>query len=85
MSHTVRFEWELPEQLLKAVDMDERTLTEEFKRAVVLDWVRTARLSWRKGAELLGMAYREFLELMSEHKIPTSDYEEGWLEKEEED
>lgn len=82
MGQTIRFEWELPAPLLHTFEMDERKLTEEFKRAVVLDWVRTARISWRKGAELLGMAYREFLDLMSDHKVPLADYEAEWLNKE---
>jgi len=82
MGHTVRFDWELPEPLLGIVAKDETTIAEEVKRAAVLDWVRRQRISWRKGAELLEMGYRDFLALMSEHKIPTADYEAGWLEKE---
>jgi predicted HTH domain antitoxin len=35
-----------------------------------------------KGAELLGMPYRDFLLLFSEHKIPLTDYSDGWLTKE---
>jgi predicted HTH domain antitoxin len=57
-------------------------LAEEMKRAAVLDWVRLKKISWRKGAELLGMSYRDFLALMTDHKMPMFDYEEGWLEKE---
>ena len=82
MGHKVRFEWELPESLLGVVVQDEAKVAEEVKRAAVLDWVRMKKISWRKGAELLGMTYRDFLALMAEHKIPTLDYGEGWLEKE---
>lgn len=82
MGHTVRFEWELPESLFELVAKDEGGMAEEVKRAAILDWVRMKRVSWRKGAELLGMPYREFLTLMAEHRIPTMDYEERWLEKE---
>lgn len=82
MGQTVRFEWELPESLLALIVKDESRIAEEVKQAAILDWVRMKRVSWRKGAELLGMTYREFLTLMAEHRIPTMDYEERWLEKE---
>jgi predicted HTH domain antitoxin len=82
MGHNVRFEWELSESLLEVITQDKTTIAEDMKRAVVLDWVRMKRISWRKGAELLGLTYRDFLVLMADHKIPTLDYEEGWLEKE---
>lgn len=82
MGHTVHFQWDLPESLLRVVATDKATVAEEMKRAAVLDWVRMQKISWRKGAELLGMTYRDFLALMAEHKIPTLDYGEGWLEKE---
>jgi predicted HTH domain antitoxin len=82
MAHTIHFEWELPEPLLDMVLKDEGSLAEECKRAAVLDWVRMQRISWRKGAELLGTSYRDFLLLLSEHKIPLADYSEGWLGKE---
>lgn len=82
MGRTVRFEWELPDALLKLVVKDEKGVAEEVKRAAVLDWVRMKRISWRKGAELLSLTYRDFLLLMAEHKIPTLEYGEGWLEKE---
>lgn len=82
MGHTVRFEWELPEALLGVVVDDEAAVVEEVKRAAVLDWVRMKKLSGRKGAELLGMPYRDFLVLMTEHQIPSLDYPEERLDKE---
>lgn len=82
MNHKVRFEWELPESLIGIVAQDKTKVANEVKQAAVLDWVRMKKISWRKGAELLGMTYREFLVLMAEHKVPTLDDEEGWLEKE---
>jgi len=82
MRHKVQFEWELPEALLGVVVQDKAKVAEEVRQAAVLDWVRMKKISWRKGAELLGVTYRDFLALMAEHRIPTLDYEEGWLEKE---
>ena len=82
MSHTIRFEWELPEPLLAIVAKDRSAIADEVKQAAVLDWVRMHRISWRKGAELLGMPLRDFMGLMSEHKVPVAEYEAGWLEDE---
>lgn len=82
MGHKVQFEWELPESLVGAVVQDKKEIADEMKEATVLDWVRMKKISWRKAAELLGITYRAFLLLMAEHKIPTLDYEDGWLEKE---
>jgi predicted HTH domain antitoxin len=48
----------------------------------VLDGIRTHKLSLRRGAELLQMPYRAFLELMAAHRVPSIDYDAGWLDKE---
>lgn len=82
MSHKIAFEWELPESLVGVISQDKAKIADEIKQAVVLDWVRVKKVSWRRAAELLGTTYRDFLLLMAEHKIPTLDYEEGWLERE---
>jgi len=82
MSHTIQFEWELPEPLLAIVAKNQSEVAEEVKQAAVLDWVRMHRISWRKGAELLGMPLRDFMGLMSEHKVPAAEYEAGWLNDE---
>jgi predicted HTH domain antitoxin len=82
MGHKVRFEWEVSEALIEGITQAKGDIVEEVKQAAVLEWVRMKKVSWRKGAELLGMTYHEFLTLMAAHKIPTLDYEVGWLEKE---
>jgi predicted HTH domain antitoxin len=82
MSHIVQFEWELPEPLLALVAKDRSAIADEVKQAAVLDWVRMHRITWRKGAEVLGMPLRDFLRLMSEHKVPAAEYEAGWLDDE---
>jgi predicted HTH domain antitoxin len=48
----------------------------------VLDGIRTRKLSLRRGAELLQMPYRTFLELMAANRVPTADYDAGWLDQE---
>jgi predicted HTH domain antitoxin len=82
MPKKIQFEWELPDALVDAVAPDASQLAETIKQAAVLDWVRMDRLSLRRGAELLGMPYREFLALMAAHRIPSITYEEGELERE---
>jgi len=82
MPKRIQFEWELPDALVDAIAPDQTQAAEVIKQAAVLDWVRTHKLSLRRGAELLQMTYRSFLELMAVHQIPSLDYEEGWLERE---
>jgi predicted HTH domain antitoxin len=52
----------------------ERKAAEEFTQAVVLDLVRTGRISAGKGAELLHMTRHDFLDLMAAHDMSTIDY-----------
>ena len=78
----IRFEWELPDGLVDQLSQDRAEMTETIKTAAVLDWVRTHKLSLRRGAELLQMPYRAFLELMAAHRVPSIDYESGWLDRE---
>ena len=56
--------------------------TETIKAAAILDQVRTHELSLRRGAELLQMPYRAFLEMMAAHRVPSIDYDAGWLDQE---
>jgi predicted HTH domain antitoxin len=82
MPQKIQFEWELPDTLVEALTDDSVAIAQTIKEAAVLDWVRTHKLSLRRGAELLRMTYRDFLTLMAAHRIPAIDYEEGWLERE---
>lgn len=82
MPKKIQFEWELPDALVDAIARDQAQVAEVVKQAAVLDWVRTHKLSLRRGAELLQMTYRAFLDLMAAHRIPSVDYEEEWLERE---
>jgi Uncharacterised protein family (UPF0175) len=82
MPKKIQFEWELPDALVDAIAHDPVEAARTIKEAAVLDWVRTRKVSTRRGSELLHMTYRAFLELMAAHRIPSLDYEEGWLERE---
>jgi Uncharacterised protein family (UPF0175) len=82
MPKKIHFEWELPDALVAALAPDATEVADTIKRAAVLDWVRTHKLSLRRGAELLQMSYRAFLDLMAAHRVLSIDYEAGWLERE---
>jgi hypothetical protein len=82
MPNKLRVEWDLPEALVDAVAPDASQLVETIQQAAVLDGVRTDRLSLPRGAELLGMPYRAFLEFMAAHRMPSITDEEGGLERE---
>src|SRR5262249_51041182 len=52
MPKKIQFEWELPDALVDALTPGATEVTETIKAAAVLDWVRTHKLSLRRGAEL---------------------------------
>jgi predicted HTH domain antitoxin len=82
MPKKIQFEWELPDALVDALTPETTEVAETIKAAAALDWVRTHKLSLRRGAELLQMPYRDFLDLMAAHRVPSIDYEAGWLDRE---
>jgi len=83
MKKKIKFEWDVPEEIFKEkLWKDEKEAVREIKRSTILDLVRRHKISWRRGAELLGITYRKFLDLMGEYRIPVFDYEKGWLDKE---
>jgi len=81
MPKKIQFEWALPDALVDVLTHDFTEVANTIKAAAVLDWVRTHKLSLRRGAELLQMPYRAFLELMAAHRVPSIDYESGWLDR----
>lgn len=82
MPKKIQFEWELPDALVDELAPNPTEVADTIKAAAVLDWVRTQKLSPRRGAEFLQMPYRAFLELMAAHCVPSIDYEAGWLDRE---
>ena len=50
MPKTIHFEWELPDALVDALAPDATDVADTIKMAAVLDWVRTHKLSLRRGA-----------------------------------
>jgi predicted HTH domain antitoxin len=64
---------ELPDSLTRLY-RSEKELTKEMKEALVLDLVRKHKITWRQGAQFLGMSYKEFLHFLYENKVPVFDY-----------
>ncbi len=50
MPKKIQFEWELPDALVDALTPETTEVAETIKTAAVLDWVRTHKLSLRRGA-----------------------------------
>jgi hypothetical protein len=77
MPEKIQFEWALPDTLVDALTHDWTEVADTMKAAAVLDWVRTHKLSLRRGAEMLQMPYRAFLGLMAAHRVPSMS-RDGW-------
>ena len=80
MADTIKLSLEFPQSLVEGLWIDEATASTEMKEVVVLDLFRQKRISIRKGAELLGLSYREFLALLSRRQVPIADYEVGEID-----
>jgi predicted HTH domain antitoxin len=65
MSKTIQ----VADELAQLLGPDER-LPQAFTEAVVLEVFREHRISAGKAAELLGLSYREFLDLLQTKHIP---------------
>lgn len=82
----------LPETITLALEFPRSFVTEQWpdkdaailaiKQSAVMDLYRQRKISLRKAAELLGLAYRDFLLLAAQHKITPFEYETGWAERE---
>lgn len=59
----------IPEELAQILGPTER-LPQALTEAVVLELFREHRISTGKAAELLGIPYRQFLDLIQSKKIP---------------
>ena len=69
MTDTIKLSLEFPRSLVEHLWIDEATASAEMKEAVVLDLFRQKRISIRKGAELLGLSYRAFLDLLARRQV----------------
>lgn len=82
MTATVKLSVEFPQDLVADLWPDVAQASAAMKEAMVLELFRQHRISLRKGAELLGLSYREFMALASRHQVSLFAYEEGELERE---
>jgi predicted HTH domain antitoxin len=65
MSKTIQ----IPDELAQLLGPDEH-LSAALTEAVVLEFFREHRISTGKAAELIGLSYREFLDLLQTKNIP---------------
>jgi len=79
---TITLALEFPRTFIDDLWADEEKASEAIKQAAVMDLFRQERISLRRGAELLGLSYRDFQALASEHKVSLLNYEEGWADRE---
>ena len=82
MAETVKLSVEFPRSFIEGIWADEEKAAEAVKQAAVVGLYHQRRITLRKGAELLSLSYRGFLDLMSQHSVSPFTYEEGWLERE---
>lgn len=60
----------VPRDLLGALDIPEARLEGRLRELIAIELFREERISSGKGAELLGMSKREFIQLLAQHGVP---------------
>lgn len=73
---------EVPEHALKMFGGNEASFGREMFEAAVVQWYDEGRVSSGKGAELLGIARAEFLNLLLRHNVTPFQYTPEELAKE---
>ena len=83
MPETVKLSLEFPRPFVEDMWGDETVASADAKQALILDLLRQRRISIRKGAEVLGLSYRDFLDLAARHRLSLVDCEDDdWLDRE---
>jgi predicted HTH domain antitoxin len=72
----------LPRDLLGTLDIPEQHLESRVLELIALELFRQGRISTGKGAELLGMAKLDFIQLLARHQIDYFSIEPSELEAE---
>ena len=65
---------EVPEHAVKMFGGNEANFGREMYEAAVVQWYDEGRISSGKGAELLGIARAEFLDLLLQHNVTPFQY-----------
>ena len=78
----MKVEFELPGDLLTALDIPEEDLGRRAQEWVVLELFQEGEISAGKAAEILGLSKVLFVDLLNERRLPYLDAEPGELERE---
>ena len=81
MPETVKLSLEFPRPFVEDMWGNETEASVGAKQALVLDLLRQRRISIRKGAEVLGLSYRDFLDLVARHRVSLVDDDGDWLDQ----
>ena len=68
-----KVEFHLPEKLLESLGSDTEVEAQALQ-AFVFYLLQEGKITGSRGAELLGISYREMLDLMGKHEIPLVNY-----------
>lgn len=74
-SKKLNLELELPEEILSRLGKDPQEISRGVLQVLILDLVRRGEITSSRGAELLGMGWQEFLELMAQYEVPLMNYD----------
>jgi predicted HTH domain antitoxin len=61
---------ELPETVFSALHVDPDEFMQEMRIAAAIKWYELGRISQNKGAEIAGLSRSDFIEALSEAKVP---------------
>ena len=78
----VKVEFMLPAEVVSKLGDDKKSVSQELKKAGVIDLFRKGRISSGKAAEVLGMTKLNFLDMLSYEKVPYYNKSSEQLEKE---
>lgn len=71
-----KLELELPEEILPLLGKDPREVRRGVLQLLILDLVRRGEITSSYGAEILGMDWQDFLDLMAQYKVPLINYDD---------
>ena len=81
LTETLTLKLAVPRALLEKLESNEAEALAEIKRQIVLYLVKQGEISRGRGAEILRVSYRDFLDLMAKRGVPYFDYEPGEVKK----
>jgi predicted HTH domain antitoxin len=78
----LNLELELSEEILSRLGKDPQEVSRGVLQLLILDLVRRGEITSSYGAELLGMDWQDFLDLMAQYKVPLINYEDKEVKEE---